>query len=126
MGPGFFRYIEPVETAPVRDTETLKQAFLRTVRRGNPSIPNIPRSDAQQPVLPKYAGLKTWSAFARGAIPWSVSDEAGQYQIIGQKKRPDRGWEDDPDQTVTLPEGSTLDELSDRLIAILQTRAGQK
>ena len=76
---GFYRYIEPVETAPVSDSSGLKRALLETIHRGNPSIPNVPRSEHQEPVLPKYAGLKSWSAFARGAIPWSVSDDGGQF-----------------------------------------------
>ena len=125
IGTGFYRYIEPVETAPVSEDADLRQALLETIRRGNPTVPNVRRSDHQEPVLPKYAGLKSWSAFARGATPWSVSDETGLYQIIGQRKRPDRGWEDDPDQTITLPAGSTVDDLCDRLIAILQAKAAQ-
>ena len=125
IGTGFYRYIDPVEVASVSEGNDLKRALLETIRRGNPNIPNVRRSEDHEPVLPKYAGLKSWSAFARGAIPLSASDETGLYQIVGQKKRPDRGWEDDPGQTITLPPGSTVDDLCDRLIAILQAKATQ-
>jgi len=71
----------------------------------------------------EYAGFKSWAAFAKGATSISVDQKDGCYQIIGKKKRPDRGWEEDPEQTITFPADATVDEVCDRLIAILQEKA---
>ena len=38
IGTGFYRYIEPIETASVSESAQLKRALLETIRRGNPSI----------------------------------------------------------------------------------------
>jgi hypothetical protein len=45
-------------------------------------------------------------------------------RIIGYRRHPD-GWWEDPEQTVDLPAGSTMDDAIDRLIAIMQDAAGK-
>jgi hypothetical protein len=123
MAKGFYRGIEPTVVAPVSSPHDLKQGILDAIAHGNPPVPILPGSDHPKPPVLKYAGVKTWAAFAKGTIPVGVDDENGYYRIIGQKNRPDRGWEDDPDQIITLPVDSTIDDLCDRLIAILQAKA---
>jgi len=125
MGKGFYRGIEPTAVASVSDTAHLKRAILDTIAHGNPAVPVMPGGNYPTPPVLKYAGVKTWGAFAKGTIPISVDAKNGHYRIVGKKDRPDRGWEDDPDQTITLPPGSTIDDLCDRLIAILQAKAAQ-
>jgi hypothetical protein len=68
----------------------------------------------------KYAGVKTWAAFARSASSWSVKEQDGKYQIIGYRTHHDGHWEEDPEQRITFPPRSTQDEVIDRMIAILQ------
>jgi hypothetical protein len=123
MGKGFYRGIEPTAVASVSSTADLKRAILDTIAHGNPVVPVVPGGNYPKPPVLKYAGVKTWTAFAKGTIPMGVDDDNGYYRIVGQKNRPDRGWEDDPDQTITLPAGSTIDDLCDHLIAILQAKA---
>jgi hypothetical protein len=113
----------PLEVAPVSDTEGLRRALHATIARGNPPIGPYPRP-YPPPVVLKYAGLKSWYAFARGTQPWHIKLNEGTYQIVGSLMGRD-GWVDDPDQTRNFPQGTTLDEVIDRLIAILQAAAQQ-
>jgi hypothetical protein len=80
---GAYTDIEPVAVVPVSNTESLRRAFLDAIARKNAIVPNPPKDDWPPPVLLKYAGAKTWSAFARGASEWSIKEKDGKYQIVG-------------------------------------------
>jgi hypothetical protein len=41
---------------------------------------------------------------------------------LGYRRHPD-GWHEDPEQKVDLPPGTTVDDVIDRMIAILQEAA---
>ena len=71
----------------------------------------------------KYAGVRNWSAFARNASLWSIEEEGGVFQIVGYRKHPKGYWEQDPDQKIQFPAGTTVDDVVDRVIAILQNAA---
>jgi hypothetical protein len=53
--------------------------------------------------LLKYAGAKTWSAFARGASQWSIQGADGNYQIVGFREHPKGCWVEDPEQKIDFP-----------------------
>jgi hypothetical protein len=120
---GPYRDIEPVAVVDVSNAEDLRRAFRETIARGNPPIGPYPRPNPP-PVVVKYAGVKSWGAFARGALPWSIEEENGIFQIIGRRRTLD-GWVEDPEQTVKFPVGTTLVQVIDRLIAILREAAQQ-
>ena len=124
MDRGPYRDIEPVDVVPVSDTEGLRRALGATIARGNPPIGPYPRP-YPPPVVLKYAGLKSWHAFARGAQPWSIRGKNGIFQIVGHRMHPN-GWVEDPNQTIHFPAGTTLDDVIDRMIAILQTAADDR
>jgi hypothetical protein len=69
----------------VSDTDGLREAFRETIARGNPPPPPYPRP-YPPPVVVKFAGVKSWAAFARGALPWSIEEESGIFQIIGRRR----------------------------------------
>src|SRR5205807_9734130 len=94
------------------------------ISRGNPPAPQYPRGSYPQPVVVKYAGVKSWSAFARGTLTWGIDESERKYQIIGYSRHPD-GWREDPEQKMELAPGSTADDAIDRMIAILQEAARQ-
>jgi hypothetical protein len=121
---GPYRDMEPVGVAPVSNPEAARQAIRAAISRGNPPAPRYPRDNFPQPVVIKYAGVKSWAAFARGTLTWGINDSDGKYRIIGYRRHPD-GWREDPEQTVDLPAGSTMDDAIDRLIAIMQDAAGK-
>jgi hypothetical protein len=116
------RDIEPVAVVDVSDSGALRRAFRETIARGNPPTPPYPRDFHPQPVVVKYAGVKSWGVFARDALPWSIEGADGVYQIVGRRKTPN-GWVDDADQTIDFAPGTTLDQVIDRMIAILQEAA---
>lgn len=116
--------IEPVAIIPVSDTSGLRQAFQRVIAHGNPSMPQPGRANFPKPFLHKIAGARSMAAFERETLTWGVhcGDEAPQ--ILGYRRRSDgKGWEEDPDQIVALPPGSSVDDVCDRMIAILQAAA---
>jgi hypothetical protein len=68
MDEGFYRGVEPVAVVSASNTGELRQALRATIARGNPAVPILRRSEIPLPVLLKYAGVKSWSAFERHAV----------------------------------------------------------
>jgi hypothetical protein len=122
LDKGVYREIEPVAVVPLSNTEGVRRALQATIARGNPparySAGNFP-----PPVLLKYAGVKPWSAFARGTLTWSVEQTDGLYRIFGYRKNAKGYWERDPNQKTAFPAGIAADEVIGRLIAIMQNAA---
>ncbi len=126
MGRGFYRGVEPVAVVSVTDTDGLRRALVATISRGNPAVSQPQRrQDWPPPVLLKYAGVKTWSAFERGMQLWDIKEKDGIFQIAGNAKQPNGMWLEDPEQTITFPPGTSVDSVIDRMIAILQEAARQ-
>ena len=75
------------------------------------------------PVLLKYAGVKTWAAFARDASVWNLEENDGVYRIVGHRVHAKGYWVEDPAQKIEFPPGTTIDGVIDRMIAILQDAA---
>jgi len=119
---GPYREIEPVAVAPVANPSAVGRAIRAAISRGNPPAPRYPPGGHPQPVVVKYAGVKSWSAFARGTLTWGINETDGKYQIIGYTRHPD-GWRQDHEQKIDLPAGSTVDDAINRMIAILQDAA---
>jgi hypothetical protein len=63
MDEGFYRGVEPVAVVAATNTDGVRQTLRATIARGNPVVPMLRRSEWQPPVLLKYAGVKTSSAF---------------------------------------------------------------
>ncbi len=122
---GVYTNIDPVTVVPVTDAEGLRRAFLDVIAKKNVALPPV-KGKWPPPVLPKYAGLKTWSAFARDASTWNIEENEGVYQIVGNRMDPKGYWVEDADQKITFPPGSTLDDVVGSMIAILQDTARQQ
>lgn len=119
---GFYMDREPVAVVPAANTEALRRALYDVVARGNAIIPTPKRNAYPPPVLPKYAGEKTWSAFMRGVSEWNISEKDGNYQIVQYRENPKRdgSWIEDPDRKIEFPAGTTIDDVIDRMIALVQ------
>lgn len=123
MGKGFYRGVEPVAVVPASNTDALHHALEATIARGNPAVSQPQRrQDWPPPVVLKYAGVKSWSAFERGLQVWDINESDGIFQIAGNIRSP-HGWVEDPDQTVNFRPGTPVDTVIDRMIAILQDAA---
>jgi len=115
--------IEPVAVVTASDTMGFRRALLEVIDRGNPEVPIPSPEDVAKPLLPKYAGVKSYAAFANGAHLWGVWDHGGFYTIVPKKRMQPRGWVDDTDQAVTFPPDASIDDLCEKLIEMVQAKA---
>jgi hypothetical protein len=126
MQSGVYSDEEPVAVIPAGRTESLRRAFLDTISRKNAVVPNPPKDNWPPPVLLKYSGAKTWSAFARRAITWSIKETDGIYQIVGYRTHPEGYWAEDPEQKIEFPFETSIDIVIDRMITIIQEAARKR
>jgi hypothetical protein len=124
MDRGFYRGVEPVDVVAVSNTEALRKAIEAAIVRGNPPVPIPHRRDWPPPVVLKYAGVRSWSAFERGTMLWSIEKRDGSFQIARQKKQANGVWKDDPTCIVSFPSNAAIDEVIARVVIILQEAAG--
>lgn len=124
VGTAHYRVVEPVAVVTVSQTSDLRGAFREAIARDNPTVPPLPVHDRPPPLMLKYARVRSWSAFERSTLTWDLKSRNGRYEIVAQRRRPDRGWEPDPTNIVVFPPEATVDDLIDRMIAILQESAG--
>jgi hypothetical protein len=116
--------IEPVAVVPVSSTEDLRHALLETITRKNVVIPDRdPNALRAPPLLPKYAGVRSLSAFHRNASTWSIAEDNGVYKILHYRNHPKGYWEEDSAREIQFPARTAVDDVVDRLIAILQETA---
>jgi hypothetical protein len=118
---GFFLDVDPVGVVSASDTEALQHAVKQAIGRGNPKVPTPTRAAFPKPVVLKYAKVRSWPAFERGCLYWTIVEKDGVYQFIQGRKRPDRGWEDDPRRIEALPPGTDIDEVAQRVTSSVQT-----
>jgi hypothetical protein len=118
--------IEPVGVAPVANAEAVRRTLLDTIARKNPTIPGPDRKARDAPsIIPKYAGVRSWPAFYRNASTWSISEDDGVYKIISYRKHSKDYWQQNIEQQIQFPVGTIVDDVVDRMIAILQEAAGR-
>jgi hypothetical protein len=120
---GGYMDIEPVAVVPISNTEGLRRVFRNTISGGNTVIPTPTRANHPPPVLLKYAGVKSWAVFQRGASTWNIKEKDGNYQIVGYRTHRKGYWEEDSDHKIEFPSGSTVDDVIVRMISILQDAA---
>jgi hypothetical protein len=123
---GAYWDVEPVEVCPIANMDCIRRALASALAKGNIVVPPPPKDNWPPPVVLKYAGAKTWSAFARGTSPWSLEVEDGSYRIVGSRDHPDGYWVKDPKRTFELPTGSGAEDAITRMIEILQDEARKK
>jgi hypothetical protein len=126
MQSGVYSDEEPVAVMPAGRTEGLRRAFLDTISRKNAIVPNPPKDNWPPPVLLKYSGAKTWSAFARGTITWSIKQTDGIYQIVGYRVHPDGYWVEDLEQKIEFQPETSVGSVIDRMITIIQEAARKR
>ena len=85
---GAYVDVDPVAVVPVANTDGLRRALLDAIGRKNAVVPPPPKDKWPPPILLKYAGVKTWAAFARGAAVWSIQETDGNFLIAGYQSHP--------------------------------------
>jgi hypothetical protein len=56
---------------------------------------------------------------------WNITDRNGLYQIRVDQPMQPRGWHEDKTKKVEFPPGTPVEDVIDRLIAMIQERAQQ-
>ena len=122
---GAYTDIEPVAVVPVTNADGLRRALLDAIARRNPAVP-LQKGKWPPPVVLKYAGVKTWSVFAKRASTWNIEEKKnGNYRIVGYRKHADGYWVEDHDREIEFSQGTTIEAVVDRMIAILQQAAAK-
>lgn len=119
-----YTIIEPVAVVSVGDTENLRQALIDAIGRKNIDVMPV-KGKRSPPVLPKYAGERTWAAFQRNASTWNIKENNGNYRIGSYRRHPDGYWVEDHEQEIEFPRGTTIEAVVDRMITILQQAAAK-
>ena len=112
---GYFLQIDPVATVPVGDRLGIIAAIKSTIAKGNPKHRPYLRRHFPPPVVLKPAGVKTWTAFEKGALCWSIKLRDGIFQICPKKDNPEGGWLDDPTKAEELPPGTSVDAVAEKV-----------
>jgi hypothetical protein len=122
---GFYMRREPVAVIPAGNTDALRRAFRDVMERGNQIVPTPKRNAFPPPILPKYAGAKSWSAFMKGASEWAINEEKGNYDIVPYRKDPEgsQGWTADNEHRTQFPVGTTREQVIEQMIKLIQAAA---
>jgi hypothetical protein len=120
MDKGFYRGVEPVGVIPASNSEGVRECLRSAIALGNPAVSMLRRREIPPPVLLKYAGVNSWSAFERGLRLWNIVENDWSFRIAEQEKKQDGMWRDDPDHIVVFQQDASVEEVIDRMIAILQ------
>jgi hypothetical protein len=116
--------IEPVSVVPLSSSENVRRVLLETIARKNILIPNPdPKALRAPPLILKYAGVRSWSAFFRNASTWNITEDDGIYKILYYRKHPKGYWQPDLAREIQFPVGTTADDVVDRMLAILEETA---
>jgi hypothetical protein len=118
--------IDPVAVVRLIDTEDVRRAVLEAMARKKILIPQPDRKALRAPpLILKYAGVKSWSAFFHNASTWNITEDDGLYKILFYNKHPKGYWEPDLGREIQFPPGTMVSAVVDRMIAILQDAAQQ-
>jgi len=102
---GYWLAVEPVDVAPVANAEALHRLLLKAIGRGNPVVKTPTRQNFPPPVMGRYCGMKSLSAFERTAALWGISVRDDSYVICPWRRSTQhRGaWEEDYERSTVLP-----------------------
>lgn len=114
---GYYMGIEPIEVVDSHDHQAIEQAIIRTVKRGNPSVPTPPGGTKfpKSPLL-KYAKMKSISSFDKIAKGWKFAQRDGAFLIVPYRPRTDRGQEEDTERGEAIPAEVSLEAAVHRLV----------
>jgi hypothetical protein len=123
---GAYVDVDPVAVESVANTVGLHRAFSEAIARENAIINPPSKGKWPPPVVLKYAGTKSWPAFARDMSMWSIEESSETYQIVGYRDHPDGYLARDRSQTISFSPRTKVDTVIDRMIEILQDAARQE
>ncbi len=113
---GYWMGVEPVDVQKVDTTEALQRLLLAAIARGNPVVKTPTRQNFPRPLMERYCGMKSLSAFERTATCWSISQDTAGYRISEwrRSKRYRGAREEAHDKQITLAANAPLEEVARR------------
>ena len=120
---GAYMDVDPVAVVAVANTDGLRRALLDAIGRKNAVVPPPPKDKWPPPILLKYAGVKTWAALPAARRSGASKRRMGIFlslaiepieTIIGRRI---------PIRRPSFRPNASVDEVVDRMIAILQDAA---
>jgi hypothetical protein len=126
---GFYYEHTPLESIPVEQTGRLRQAIMTAIERGNPPISRAEvraLSNGKNSPMLAATGARSWDTLDRQMIgSWSITDRNGVYEIRVDQPMEPRGWHEEKAKRVEFPPGTSIEDVIERLIAMIQERAQQ-
>lgn len=120
---GYLRIVEPVSVVQISAVEDIRRTLRATIARGNPPAPPYTPGSNPRPLVLKYAGAKSWAAFAREAKGWRIEEEKGIYGIVEYKQHAKGYLVEDHERKIEFPAGTPVEDVIERMIVILQQAA---
>lgn len=108
---GYFMDIEPVLVIEHADAHKLSDGIRTAIRTGNPIVPTPSRSSFPEPVVLKYAGVKSWSTFERNAHCWMLEQKDSVFTLHSPDISKPEDWNDSYSVIQTFSTEDALDEL---------------
>jgi hypothetical protein len=114
-----------VQVAPAADIAALTDAFERAIAIGNPSITEAEAAASPSWMTVARTGVKTWKAFERGALTWSLgaNPKTGEYRMNPYVPLKGGGWAPDRAAIFTLPADTPIAEVARRAAAVVSDAA---
>jgi hypothetical protein len=112
-GAGYWLSVEPVDVQNLETVDALQAILLAAIARRNPMIPAPTRENFPRPVMERYCGLKSLSAFERTAACWAISQDHTGYRIC-EWRRSERyrgAREQATESQIQLPLRTKLEEV---------------
>jgi hypothetical protein len=124
---GYWLAVEPVDVRKVESPEALQSILLAAIRQGNPVVSKPTRDNFPRPVMERYCGLKSLSAFERTATHWAISQHDGQFHIYEwRRSERQRGREKADETEVILPGGTPIETVALRAAEIAMVEPVQR
>ena len=113
---GYWLAVEPVDVGPVRNADDLHRLLMKAIARGNPLVTTPTRQNFPPPVVQRYCGMKSFSAFERTAQLWAISARNDSYAIYPwlRSNRYKGAWEEDHARATRVPLSTSLEDVARR------------
>ena len=119
---GFWLSVEPVEVAHTDDETSILSGVRKIAAQGVRSVPTPARDAFPKPIMLKYAGSKTWSAFQKIHVLINLERNSnGQFSIQPCRKAEDRSYVPDLAALKVLPIEATLDDAASEVIQLIKS-----
>lgn len=120
--PGsYYREAEPVQVALASNLGAVIEAFERAIQAGNPPITEQEAAAVASWVTLARTGVRSWPAFERGALTWSLNTDpkTGEYRMRPYDPLKGGGWAPSRIPVFALPADTPISEVARRAAEVV-------